>query len=93
MTKCKSSSGCRGVWFWVLGDGATIEEMPHLNTHVSFRHAPPVIVSIVDCTSNTSDGMKKVATSLLGKIWKKVDELGQDRMTDWSSLMVHQMSK
>ncbi len=47
-----------------LGDGATIKQMPLLNTLVLCGNAHPTVVSIVDCTSHMSDGGKKGATDI-----------------------------
>ncbi len=48
-----------------LGDGATIKRMPFLNILVLCGNAPPIVVSIVDCTSHMINGEKKDSTYIM----------------------------
>ena len=66
-----------------LGDGATIKRMPLLNILVLCSPAPPTVVSILDCTSDMSDGGKKDATYIMDQFRRKVDEIDVDKkLTD-----------
>ncbi len=43
----------------LLGDGATIHQMPLMNILAMSRVTPPITISIQDCTSHMAEGRKK----------------------------------
>ncbi len=61
-----------------LGDGATIRCMPLLNMMAMCGDAPPVVVTICDCTDHMSEGGKKDATYITEMFQEKVYEFDNE---------------